>query len=303
MYPKDYTMKVAEAITIKSSQSFTITVQDPCETTELDDFSINDVLISLLGEVEIRPLPMSVPDSASKTYGNQDGTTFCGERIYTIDQLISYSEFITVNEVSGQMEFQSSQTDTVGQYTVQISTELTDYPAVTKIATFVVTVNPCQISSFTGSASIDNQDYLLGSETETTFALNFIQVNACGYPEELTFIDLPDFMTFNEATRDFSIFTDDLNDAAAQYSVTVRNEIEVPKDYTYAESEIVTADVTLTVNVIAGCDSSSFKDWILLDESPITMNVKSEPVTVAIGPVEDSVSRMSGNKDGFTHCG
>ena len=110
-------------------------------------------------------------------------------------------------------------------------------------------------------------------------------------------------MTYNEATRDFSIFTDDFNDAAAKYSVTVINTIEVPTDYNYAESEVVTAEVALTVNVIAGCDSSSFKDWTLLSESPITMNVKDEPVAVAIGPVEDSVSRVSGNKDGFSHCG
>jgi len=115
-------MKVAEAVEVTSSQSFTITVEDPCETTELDDFTINDVLISLQGEVDIRPLPLSVADSASKNYGNKDGTTFCGKRIYTIDQLISYSEFLTVNEAAGQMEFQSSQTNAVGQYTVQIST-------------------------------------------------------------------------------------------------------------------------------------------------------------------------------------
>jgi len=191
----------------------------------------------------------------------------------------------------------------IGLFTIDVQVSLKDHPDVKLIASLTIIVNPCKINSFTGSASVNSLDYLLGSEAETTFALNFIQVNACDYPEELTFIDLPDFMTFNIVTKEFLIFTEDLNNAATQYSITVINTIEVPKDYTYAESEVTTAEVTLTINVIAGCDSSSFKDWTLLDESPITMNVKDEPITVAIGPVEDSVSRVSGNKDGFTHCG
>jgi len=199
--------------------------------------------------------------------------------------------------------FTATEDSMIGLYTIDVQVSLKEHPDVKLVALLTIIINPCQVSSFTGSASVSSLDYLLGGETETNFDLDFVQVNACGYAQKLTFIDLPDFMTFSIITKEFTIFTDDLDDTGTQYSLTVINTIEVPKDYTYAESEFVTAEVMLKVNVIAGCDSSSFKDWILLDESPITMNVKSEPVTVAIGPVEDSVSLVSGNKDGFTHCG
>ena len=181
--------------------------------------------------------------------------------------------------------FTATEDSMIGLYTIDVQVSLKEHPDVKLIAPLTIIINPCQVSSFTGSASVSSLDYLLGSETETNFDLDFVQVNACGYAQKLTFIDLPDFMTFSIITKEFTIFTDDLDDTGTIYSLTVINTIEVPKDYTYAESEFVTAEVMLKVNVIAGCDSSSFKDWILLDESPITMNVKSEPVTVAIGPV------------------
>jgi len=33
------------------------------------------------------------------------------------------------------------------------------------------------------------------------------------------------------------------------------------------------------------------------------MHVRDEPLILALGPVEDTLSRQSGNNDGVSHCG
>ena len=98
-------------------------------------------------------------------------------------------------------------------------------------------------------------------------------------------------MTFNEAAKDFSVFTEDVNDAKS-YKVTITCEIEVPTDHTQQQTELMTTEVITTLNVIADCGSTTFTDWNLPNESSITINVKDIPLIKAIGPVQDSVSRV-----------
>jgi hypothetical protein len=62
-------------------------------------------------------------------------------------------------------------------------------------------------------------------------------------------------------------------------------------------------DVQVELEIVAGCDSTFFVDWNLSNEGPTQVNVLGETGTVALGPVEDSVSRQSGNTDGLTFCG
>ena len=109
-------------------------------------------------------------------------------------------------------------------------------------------------------------------------------------------------MTYNEVDKDFSIFTNDLENAKS-FTVVATSQIEVPTDYTQSQTEIKTAEITMTLNVIADCSSTKFVDWDLLIENSTTINVKDVPFVRAIGPVQDSVSRTTGNKDGISECG
>lgn len=55
---------------------------------------------------------------------------------------------------------------------------------------------------------------------------------ACGYVETVQVTSqIPTFMTFNEATNDFTIFTDDVSHAES-YSIVTSASIEVPIDFT-----------------------------------------------------------------------
>ena len=64
----------------------------------------------------------------------------------------------------------------------------------------------------------------------------------------------------------------------------------------------VTAQTTFTLDIVATCDATSFKDWILKDQEH-TVYVKGDVVTGSVGPVQDEVSLINGNKDGLAACG
>lgn len=62
--------------------------------------------------------------------------------------------------------------------------------------------------------------YIIGDEKVTAGFYNFIEVGSdCDYPEHITVTNLPDFITHNEESQDFTIaFTEDLN-LAGTYQV------------------------------------------------------------------------------------
>ena len=70
-----------------------------------------------------------------------------------------------------------------------------------------------------------------------------------------------------------------------------------------AETSSLSTDVSFTLEIVAGCDSTTFVDWSLQTIDPLEVYVLGESMQVNLGPVEDSVSRQSGNNDGLTFCG
>ena len=126
---------------------------------------------------------------------------------------------------------------------------------------------------------------------------------ACQYAESVQILDtLPEFITYNEAKKYFEVFTGDVSDAGV-YTIAVRASIEVPKDYTLAQTEIMSSEVTLKLEVVADCDATKFVDWKLQGAAPIDLNVLSGTKTVSLGPVDDLVSLKYGDSDGLPHCG
>ena len=98
----------------------------------------------------------------------------------------------------------------------------------------------------------------------TTFAYEFVQVNACAFQETITFSEeLVEFITHNADERDFTISSGELTDVG-EYVIELVSTIQVPTDYTLAVSNEVSASVSFTVVVEATCDVSHFVDWPLL---------------------------------------
>ena len=69
--------------------------------------------------------------------------------------------------------FFSDDPSQIGQYTVVISYELTEYPELAYTTSFDVTINPCQIEEFSATVAPQLLTYSVGAEAVTTFALSF----------------------------------------------------------------------------------------------------------------------------------
>ena len=68
----------------------------------------------------------------------------------------------------------------------------------------------------------------MASKIKTTFALTFGQDAACGYAETITIKGgLPDFVSYDEAARNFVVFTDDISNAGSS-TLAVEASIQVP---------------------------------------------------------------------------
>ena len=93
---------------------------------------------------------------------------------------------------------------------------------------FKLTINPCIITKFTGIVKPSQLNYQVGAPSVNSFKMTFTQLNECGYKENIQIVtDLPEFVTFNQETNDFTIVSDDYNHNGI-FPITVNATIEVP---------------------------------------------------------------------------
>lgn len=91
---------------------------------------------------------------------------------------------------------------------------------------FTVEILPCVISSFS-SNTIPDVELATNDPSFTTNKMLFTQSPICNYAETLSMTTLPAFITYNEATKDFTIEGLDTN-AVGIYTIEVQSEIRVP---------------------------------------------------------------------------
>ena len=95
-----------------------------------------------------------VEDSVSQINGDQDGVTYCGNRLYKIIDEATVGNFLSLDSEQQIFTLSSINDADIGFYDVSIEISLEQYPSIKEVATIKVTVDPCQISSFTGSVNI-----------------------------------------------------------------------------------------------------------------------------------------------------
>ena len=64
---------------ITASQTLTLQVGGPCIETQLDDFTVNDMIYLVKTQMQTQVIT-DIQDSVSRELGNQDGLTYCGSR-------------------------------------------------------------------------------------------------------------------------------------------------------------------------------------------------------------------------------
>ena len=95
-----------------------------------------------------------------------------------------------------------------------------------------VTVNPCQVSTYTDTQKVVSITYNIGAPDLTDGSYEFTESPICEYPETITVTNLPPWAIHNDFNKDFTIpSTSDLS-LIGSYTVTLRGEIEVPDDAT-----------------------------------------------------------------------
>ena len=181
---------------------------------------------SVNGENAVQSL-QDVFDYVSMNYGNQDGLTLCGTRT---SEVINYEEqhkkYLTL--IDNTLTVQSTDNADIGEHEIVIKVFLTDYPQVSKQAMFKLTINPCIITEFTGVVKPAKLNYQIGAPSLNSFKMTFTQLASCGYKENIQIVtDLPDFVTFNEETNDFTIVSDEGTHDGI-FPLTVNATIEVP---------------------------------------------------------------------------
>ena len=73
---------------------------------------------------------------------------------------------------------------------------------------------------------------------------------------------MPEFLIYDTVRGDFTIFSDNIShQSKASYSV--KGLVEVPTDISKTQTVIVSTDVTFELEMVAGCDMTSFVDWHL----------------------------------------
>ena len=180
-------------------------------------------------------------NQATLTDGNYvfDETPFCGyPETVTVTDLPT---FATHNEPSSDFTIpQNNDLDLIGEYTVTLKSEIQVPDDHTKATftphfveyQFVIQVEECIVNTYTADQTIDVISYNIGAPTLTSPQYSFVEDPACHYPETVTLIGLPSFVTHNEATSDFTIDQNTDLSLIGSYTVTLRSEIQIPDDYT-----------------------------------------------------------------------
>ena len=189
----------------------------------------------------------------------------------------------------------------IGEYYIQVSAELVDYPAVqSRFQIFLLLVQPCQVTQLVGQVTKVPISYSVDTSAVTGGHYIFTQTNACGYPVSIEIGDMPAFVTHDVENQRFSVEEDD-KAMVGEYQVTFTGKVEVPNDYTFSATSLVSTDlISFTVVLQDECGSTELDDFTFGDQ---TITVLSDANTIALPVVLDSVSKAFGNQDGHSFCG
>ena len=148
-----------------------------------------------------------------------------------------------------------SEIEVPDDYTMSTTTIMTAEEEIT------VTVNPCQVSTYTDTQKIVSITYNIGAPDLTDGSYEFTESPICEYPETITVTNLPPWAIHNDFSKDFTIpSTSDLS-LIGSYSVTLRGEIEVPDDATLTTYSPMFVEYDFTI-FIEPCIVNTYSDTL-----------------------------------------
>ena len=102
------------------------------------------------------------------------------------------------------------------------------------------------MTTYQASQVLTSFTYHIGSADAISGQYSFDEDKPCGYEETVTIEGLPDFISHNAASSDFTIATNSDLGLIGSYTVTVKSQIVIPDG---ASPQILSDDFTFTVLV------------------------------------------------------
>ena len=130
---------------------------------------------------------------------------------------------------------------------------------------FLIQVEECIVNTYSADQVLDVISYNIGAPTLTSPKYSFVEDPACSYPETVTFVDLPFFVSHNEVTSDLTIFQNLYLNLIGSYTVTIRSEIQIPDDFTLSSFTTMFVEYEFLI-LIEPCLVSKYSATILLTE-------------------------------------
>ena len=141
-------------------------VLNPCESAVLDDFTIGEMeALVLAANPTIQIITNLLPqDDVSKSLGNSDGYSYCGDRMFRITNMdfVGWENVLTYETTNGLSLWLQTDDEIYAADDVEVTIEayLVEYPAVTQSSIFLTSILTCEVATLT-VVTTDTQRYLI----------------------------------------------------------------------------------------------------------------------------------------------
>lgn len=276
-----FTMTIDNSITVlRESQEIDVYVTNPCLETTIPAITVNDMTSALLGAVRTQTF-VALTDTVDSAFELPDGfdTDKCGLKTYSVRYVSDQSEFdfafLTLSDDGSSspdvitLTLDPETAIVADSYDVYLKVEMVDYPSISVEIPFTVTINACQ--PIISAPTLNTLVYAVNGAADTATFDAYQDLADCGYTFEYTATFIPetapepvlpdpigDFVTFNDATRTFSVYTTDSADEG-YYRIQITA--------TLVDDPSVTFDDSLEFFIFVGTPDCT-PDTVLMNASP-----------------------------------
>ena len=157
------------------------------------------------------------------------------------------------------------------------------------------------MNTYTADATITEIAYNVGAPTLKSPIYSFVEDPACFYPETVTLTGLPDFVTHNEDSKDFTIERVSDMSLEGTYQAQITSKISMPTSAVDPTPIIMTTDTVVEFVLVDPSRSSEMLEW---SQERVEVEFDAaEPLVVNLQPAKDQSSLDFGNGDGISLCG
>jgi hypothetical protein len=202
--------------------------------------------------------------TASDSVSALSSANACGGYHYSISSVVTSASAalsasdLTIDSATGVIRLYTANSDTVGTHTATVTVSLVSDSSISQTATFTITIQKCELTSFTMSV-LSNRKYMIGVpayDWTITGSTVVTQVPACGYSYTLTSSTTSTIVTPTPgASISLSVYSRDVANAGT-FPISVTATLDSSNNYPYS-APTPPCQSTFTLTVLDPCTSTS----------------------------------------------